>query len=111
MYKLNDRITIKKFVSKIKDENGNIINVYEDFYTCWASFKALTGKKFSEQNATHFKRVDSFLVRYCKITETLLEGDLEPYVLHHKNKTYKISYAYDIKNQKSFIDLECELIV
>lgn len=111
MYKLNDRITIKKLVSKSKDENGNLNDVYEDVYKCWSGYKALSGKKFSEQNATHFKRVDSFLVRYCMFTSSLLEGDLEQYVLHHKNKSYKISYAYDIKNEKSFVDLECELIV
>lgn len=110
MYKLNRKIIIEKYAGKIKDENGNIIEQYEEYYSCWAGFRAMSGKKFAEQQSTLYKRVDSFIVRYCGKTKDLLEEDLEKFTVILGNKRYKIAYPYDIKDEHKYIDLECECI-
>lgn len=110
MYKLTERITIKKFKENIEDENGNSTDFYDEFYSCWASYKALSGKKFAEQQATHYQKLDSFVIRYCKKASELLVEDLEKYQIVFREKVYSIKYPYDIENQHTFIDLECELI-
>lgn len=107
--RLTERITIKKFVDRSKDEEGNIIDVFEEYYSCWANYKPLSGKKFAEQQATQYERVDSFTIRYCKKAEKILFDDLEKYKIIFKGRTYVIKYPYDIKNEHNFIDLECEL--
>lgn len=108
--RLTERITIEKFKERSKDENGNIVDIFEEYYPCWANFRALSGKKFAEQQATKYTRVDSFTIRYCKKASELLFSDLENYRISFKGRSYTIKYPYDIKNEHNFIDLECELI-
>lgn len=108
--RLTERIIIKKFKERSKDDDGNLIDIFEDYYECWANFKALSGKKFAEQQANKYTRVDSFTIRYCKKSSELLFSDLEQYKIGFKGRFYTIKYPYDIKNEHNFIDLECELI-
>lgn len=109
-YKLSERIVIQKFKERSKDEDGNIIDIFEDYYPCWASFRALSGKKFAENQGTQYKRVDSFVVRYCKKINDIQFEDLDKYKIIFKQRVYSIKYGYDIKNEHNYIDLECEII-
>lgn len=108
---LGCKISIEKFLRKERSkETKEIIDIWDsNYYKCWAELKTLSGKKFAEQNSTQYKRVDSFKVRYFNKTKVLLEDNLENFRLIYKGKIYKISYAYDIKDEHMYIDLECEL--
>lgn len=110
MYKLNRRIVIEKYSGKSKDENGNLIENYSVYYICWARFKSMSGKKFAQQQATHYKRLDSFVIRFCIRTKALLLDDLELYRVIYQGKKYKIKYPYNIEDKNNYIDLECEII-
>lgn len=108
--KLTERISIKKLSGREKDDDGNLKNEYQDYYSCWAAYKQLSGKAFAERQGTNYERVDSFVIRYCNKSKELLCSDLENYKLIHKGRTYSIEYTYDIKNQHLFIDLECKIV-
>lgn len=109
--RLTERIRIEKLAGRIKDEEGNIQDNFEEYYTCWANFKALSGKKFAEQQGTQYIRKDSFIIRYCKKVSAIIDAqDLEDFRIVYKGKIYKIIYPYDIKNEHEYVDLECEIV-
>lgn len=108
-YRLTERVIIEKFKERSKDDDGNLIDIFEEYYSCWANFRPLSGKKFAEQQATQYKRVDSFIIRYCKKADDMQFEDLEKFKLTHRERIYSIKYIYDIKNEHNFIDLECEI--
>lgn len=106
---MNDRIIIEKYIGKERDKETNeLIEKWDKYYSCWCEYKALSGKKFAEQNSTHYKRVDSFKIIFCNKSKVFLYEDLEKYRIIFKGRIYKILYPYDIKNEHEFIDLECE---
>lgn len=106
---LDERIKIFKMVGQVKNESGFLSSTDSLYYECWAGYRALSGKAFAERQATSYKRVDSFVVRYCNKTKALLQEDLEQYYIVFNGAKYKIVYPYDIKNEKKYIDLECVL--
>ena len=61
---LNQRIQIQKAVSKT-DEVGNVIQQWQDFYSCFASIKT-TGGKERQKGDTEEQQTVSFTVRFCK---------------------------------------------
>lgn len=107
---LTERIAIKKIIGKEKDQEGNIVPIYEDYYSCWCRYRAVNSKTLSGRDALHYQNIDSFLVRFCNKTKVLLEENKESFIIIYKNRSYKILYPYDIKNQHNFIELECEVV-
>lgn len=111
-YKLDTRIVIEKFSHKEREqESKELVDVWESYFPCWAGFKAMSGKKFAEQHGTNYQRLDNIVVRYSKDTAQLLDiSTLGDYRINIKGQLYTIKYPYNIKNQNTYISLECELI-
>lgn len=111
-YKLDTRIIIEKFSHKERDkESKELIDIWKEYHPCWAGFKAMSGKKFAEQHGTNYQRLDNLVVRYSNKTSPLLDiRALGNYRINIKGQLYTIKYPYNIKNQNTYISLECELI-
>lgn len=62
--KLNQRILIQKGVSKT-DEAGNVIQHWQDFYSCFASVNTIAGKERQKGDTEEWQKV-FFTVRFCK---------------------------------------------
>lgn len=62
--KLNQRIQIQKAVSKT-DEVGNVIQQWQDFYSCFASVNTAGGKE-RQKGDTEEQQTVSFTVRFCR---------------------------------------------
>ena len=83
--KLNQRIQIQKGVSKT-DEAGNVIQHWQDFYSCFASVKT-TGGKERQKGDTEEQQTVSFTVRFCK---RLAELSSVEYRVVFRGKFYNI---------------------
>lgn len=62
--KLNQRILIQKAISKT-DEVGNVIQQWQDFYSCFASVNTAGGKERQKGDTEEWHKV-FFTVRFCK---------------------------------------------
>lgn len=62
--KLNQRILIQKGVSKT-DEVGNVIQQWQDYYSCFASVNTAVGKE-RQKGDTEEQQTVSFTVRFCR---------------------------------------------
>lgn len=82
---LNQRIQIQKAISKT-DEAGNVIQQWQDFYSCFASVKT-TGGKERQKGDTEEQQTVSFAVRFCK---KLLELSTVEYRILFRGKIYNI---------------------
>lgn len=82
---LNQRIQIQKAISKT-DEVGNVIQQWQDFYSCFASVKT-TGGKERQKGDTDEQHSVSFAVRFCK---QLSEISAVDYCIVFRGKTYNI---------------------
>lgn len=82
---LNQRIQIQKAVSKT-DEVGNVIQQWQDFYSCFASIKT-TGGKEQQKGDTEEQQTVSFTVRFCK---KLAELSSVEYRVVFRGKFYNI---------------------
>lgn len=83
--KLNQRIQIQKAVSKT-DEVGNVIQQWQDFYSCFASVKTAGGKE-RQKGDTEEQHSVSFAVRFCK---QLSELSSVEYQILFRGKIYNI---------------------
>ena len=83
--KLNQRIQIQKAVSKT-DEVGNVIQQWQDFYSCFASVNTAVGKE-RQKGDTEEQQTVSFAVRFCKQLSELSAVD---YRIVFRGKTYNI---------------------
>ena len=83
--KLNQRIRIQKGVSKT-DEVGNVIQQWQDFYSCFASVKTIGGKE-QQKGDTEEQHSVAVAVRFCKQLSELSAVDYR--IVFHE-KTYNI---------------------
>ena len=86
--KLNQRIQIQKAVSKT-DEVGNVIQQWQDFYSCFASVKT-TGGKERQKGDTEEQQTVSFTVRFCR---KLAELSSVEYRVVFRGKIYNILHV------------------
>lgn len=83
--KLNQRIEIQKGVSKT-DEVGNVRREWQNFYSCFASVKTMSGKE-RQSGDTEEQHSVSFTVRFCKKLSELSAVD---YRIVFQGKPYNI---------------------
>lgn len=83
--KLKQRILIQKGVSKT-DEVGNVIQQWQDFYSCFASVKTIGGKE-QQKGDTEEQHSVAVAVRFCKQLSELSAVD---YRIVFRGKTYNI---------------------
>lgn len=110
---LTERITIQTF-SKIKNpETGMVEPTWVNYYSCWAMLKEVSGKEFQAKGGDFTKIITSFTVRYCKKVAELVKDkkSSRKYRVVHRGVEYNILHTYDVQNNHTFIDLECDLIV
>ena len=93
---LNIRITFQKNLTR-KDAIGNHINVWRDYYTCWAT--ASVSKTATEtDDAAHISEQNrlNFTVRYCAETQVITSSG---YRIMFNGKIYNID-SMDCMNYK-----------
>lgn len=83
--KLNQRIQIQKAVSKT-DEVGNVIQQWQDFYSCFASVNTAGGKE-RQKGDTEEQHSVFFTIRFCN---KLSEISAVDYRIVFREKTYNI---------------------
>lgn len=97
--KLNQRILIQKSSTQT-DEVGNVIQQWQDYYSCFASVKT-TGGKEQQKGATEEQYSVAFAVRFCKQLSELSAVD---YRIMFRGKNYNIVQVdfadYDSKTVK-----------
>lgn len=83
--KLNQRIQIQKAILKT-DEVGNVIQQWQDFYSCFTSVKT-TGGREQQKGDTEEQHSVAFAVRFCKKLSELSAVD---YRIMFRGKNYNI---------------------
>ena len=83
--KLNQRIQIQKAILKT-DEVGNVIQQWQDFYSCFASVNTAGGKE-RQKGDTEEQQTVSFTVRFCR---KLAELSSVEYRVVFREKFYNI---------------------
>lgn len=83
--KLNQRIQIQKATLKT-DEVGNVIQQWQDFYSCFTSVKT-TGGREQQKGDTEEQHSVAFAVRFCKKLSELSAVD---YRIMFRGKNYNI---------------------
>ncbi|NRT88531.1 phage head closure protein [Clostridium beijerinckii] len=108
---LKERIIISKYLGEVQNENGFDEPTWDDtYYTCWSSFKQISGKEFISAKANNSENIVTFTVRYSNKTKVLLEvGATKKYKVIYKEKDYDIIFCSDYNNLHQWIDIKAEV--
>lgn len=101
--KLNQRIEIQKGVSKT-DEVGNVLQQWQDFYSCFASIKT-TGGKERQKGDTEEQHSVFFTIRFCN---KLSEISAVDYRIVFREKTYNIVQIDFADYGRKYIKIKAE---
>lgn len=108
--KLTERILIQTRV-ETQNENGFNTEVWQDYYSRWAKFKAVSGSEFVAAKATKSENIVTFSVRYCnKIKPLLILNNYPKYKILFKGILYNIEYANDYQGLHEYVDIKCSAI-
>lgn len=108
---MNERIIISHYLGEIQNENGFDEPTWDDtYYSCWCSFKQVSGKEFISAKADNSENIVTFTVRYCNKTKVLLAPEAtKEYKVIYNEKDYDIIFCSDYNNLHKFIDIKAEI--
>lgn len=110
MIKLDRRITFKQ-VSYKQNNYGTTLQIFNNYYSCWAGFKTISGKEFIAAKTTNNENIVTFTVRYCNKLKPLLNPkELKNFKIVFNECTYNILFVSDWNNLHKYIDIKCEVI-
>ncbi|CZR95557.1 Phage head-tail joining protein [Clostridioides difficile] len=109
---LDNRITIEKLFNGDTDDRGYPIEGWQEYYSCWSDFKAVSGKEYISAKAISSENIVTFTIRYSEKTSLIIEDteNTKRYRIKYKNKIYDIVYISDFENKHRFVDFKCKLI-
>jgi SPP1 family predicted phage head-tail adaptor len=110
-FRLNNRITIQKYIGENQNDNGfDIISWDDEYYPCWAGFKQVNGREFISAAANNSEKIVTFTVRYCNKTKVLLDPEgTKIFRIHYNQNKYNIVFCSDYENLHKWIDIKCEI--
>lgn len=101
---LNQKIKIQNN-KVLEDENYNHINVWSDYYDCFATISGESGKEKEEAGQTQNDSNISFTVRYCK---KLASINTLNYRVLFNGEVYNIVAIDHLNYKKKAIKLVCK---
>ena len=99
--KFRNKILIQKAGVKV-DKYGNHLNVWEDYFYCFAYANNLSGAEFFEAAEVHLEKDMYFIVRDCS---ELKELDEENYRVYFRGQAYNIVLVDRIEYKGKVIKL------
>lgn len=107
----NERIIISQYIGEEQNDNGFDSLQWDDtYYSCWCSFRQVSGKEFISAKANNSENIVTFTIRYCSKTKALLEaGETKQYKVIYKNNDYDILFCSDYNNLHKWIDIKAEI--
>lgn len=90
---MRERILIQKSTDG-KDENGNHVLMWNDYFSCAAYANNLSGEEYWEAARVNSQTDMYFMVRYCS---ELSEMDTENYRIVFRGEIYNITFIDNIQ--------------
>lgn len=109
---LTERIMFEALESIGNNESGFEQEVWSSYYQCWARKEDSSGREYMRVYATQTEVLVGFTVRMCqKVQEMLTSYQTKKYRIVHRGNIYDIQYCHDIKNQHTFAEFKCKLVM
>lgn len=110
--RLTERMILQKYDTLEGDEEGFSNSHWdEDYYSCWCSFRSVSGKEYFSAKTDNSENIVTFTVRYCNKTKPLVEpGATKEFRILYKKNLYNIKYACDIQDKHQWITIKAEVI-
>lgn len=103
---MNTRITFQKN-GIVSDKIGNRKNVWEDYYSCYATISSESGSEMQDAGQTTPAANAAFTVRYCKKTAAVTP---DGYRILWGNALYNITYIDHQNNKRKSLKLWVEKV-
>ena len=101
---MNEKIVIQKS-SVIADTIGNRKNVWEDYYSCFATITGEDGNEKSEAGQTVMEEEVAFTVRYCK---SVMAINTAEYRIVFRGQLYNIISVNHMNFKKKSVKFKCQ---
>ena len=103
---LNEKITIQKSGVTV-DAIGNRKNIWEDYYSCFATITGEDGDEKSEAGQTVTEEEIAFTVRYC---EAVMAVSASEYRILFCGQLYNIVSINHMNYKKRSVKLKCQRV-
>ena len=103
---LNEKILFQKGMV-VSDAIGNRKNVWEDYYSCFATISGEGGTEKSEAGLTVSDSDISFSVRYCETVEVITSDE---YRILFRGEIYNILSVDHMNYKKKSLKFRCEKV-
>lgn len=103
--RFNERLTFQKN-SVVTDKNGNHVNVWADYYSCFCYAGTYQYDRETEEAVTSREQTIRFEVRYCR---ELKELDSTHYRVSFHGNAYDIESVDMMNYQKRTVKIVCRL--
>lgn len=101
--KLNKRVKIQK-LGTVKDEYGELEEVWQDFKTVWAEVKPLTGRSFFSAQQINSEITHSVIIRYVENIKSSMR-------VLYKGRVFEILYVMNFDEDDRALQLMCKELV
>lgn len=103
-------LNVRIFISKnevVADAIGNHINVWKEYYTCYATVSAEAGKEETSAGLVVDNSKIDFTIRWCKKAAEITSDN---YRVEFNGELYNISAVNHMNYRKKCIKLSCEKV-
>lgn len=101
--RLNKKVKIQS-LTNLKNEYGELEEVWQDLKEVWAEVKPLTGRSFFSAQQINSEITHSVIIRYIK--------DMKPSMrVMYRDRFFEILYIMDFNEENKALQLMCKELV